>query len=101
MLQHHRRLTETEIAAPAPQIRSQFRYRRLHADALGRSRNLPNSLLEPELGRPRDDAFDVWTGCEAEPEEFPLLRSCHRALRLVHLELESLRDESRQLSITR
>jgi hypothetical protein len=27
---------EAEIVAPAPHIRSQFRYRRLHADALAR-----------------------------------------------------------------
>jgi hypothetical protein len=32
---------------------------------------------------------------KAEPEKLPFLRSCHRTLRLIHLELELLRDELR------
>ena len=41
------------------------------------------------------DALDLRTGRKAEPEKLPLLRSRHRTLRLIHLELELLRDESR------
>jgi hypothetical protein len=33
-------------------------------------------------------------GREAEPEELPFLRSCHRTLRLIYLELELLCDEA-------
>src|SRR5205807_9620252 len=32
---------------------------------------------------------------KAEPEKLPFLRSCHRTLRLIYLELEILRDELR------
>src|SRR5713226_894390 len=41
------------------------------------------------------DALDLWTGGKAESEKLPLLRSRHRTLRLIHLELELLRNESR------
>src|SRR5205823_7461365 len=51
--------------------------------------------LKPIQGLRRNGAFDLRTGCEAEPEKLPLLRSCHRTLRLIHLELELLRDELR------
>jgi hypothetical protein len=44
--QHFRRFPESEIAAPAPPIRSQFLYRRFHADTLCPSRDLPDSLLQ-------------------------------------------------------
>ena len=40
-------LAEAEIAAPAPHVRSQLFHYRLHAGALGHSRDLPDSLLEP------------------------------------------------------
>src|SRR5713226_3057949 len=53
-----RRFAESEIAAPAPHIRSQFLHRRLHADAFGPSRNLPDSLLEPIHGLRRYDTLD-------------------------------------------
>src|ERR1700691_5053554 len=43
----------------------------------------------------RNRAPNVRTGCKAEPEELPFLRSCHRTLRLIYLELELLRDEAR------
>jgi len=38
---------KSEIAAPAPHIGGQFFHCRLDADALGPSRNVPDSLLEP------------------------------------------------------
>src|ERR1019366_1405177 len=41
----------------------------------------------------RNDTLDVWTGAEAESEKLPLLRTRHRALSLIHLELEHLHDE--------
>jgi len=84
-----------KIAAPAPHIRSQFLHRRLHADALGPSRDLPDSLLKPIQGLGRNHALDLWTRCKAEPEKLPLLRSRHRTLRLIYLELELLRNELR------
>src|ERR1700691_5586035 len=43
--QHLGRLAEAEIAAPTPHIRGQFFHYRLHAGALGPSRDLPDSLL--------------------------------------------------------
>src|SRR6516165_1018558 len=42
-----------------------------------------------------DRALDVRTSRKAEPEELPFLRSCHRTLCLVDLELELLPDEAR------
>src|SRR5712672_1923809 len=58
-------------------------------------RNVPDSLLEPFPRFRRNRALDVRTSREAEPEELPFLRSCHRTLRLIYLELELLCDESR------
>ena len=40
------------------------------------------------------DALHLRTGGKAESEKLSFLRSRHRTLRLIHLELESLRDES-------
>src|SRR5450432_885567 len=93
--QHLGRLAEAEIAAPAPHIRGQLFHYRLHAGALGPSRDLPDSLLEPFQRFRRNRAPNVRTGCKAEPEELPFLRSCHRTLRLLYLELELLCDEVR------
>src|SRR5207248_1977024 len=63
--------------------------------ALGPSRDLPDSLLEPFQRFWRDRAPDIWAGREAEPEEPSFLRSCHRTLCLVYLELELVCDEAR------
>src|SRR5207245_6845051 len=93
--QHLGRFAEAEIAAPTPHIRGQLFHCRLDADAPGPARDLPDSLLEPFQRFRRDCALDVRTSREAEPEELPFLRSCHRALRLVYLELELLCDEAR------
>src|ERR1022692_4251493 len=93
--QHFRCFAESEIAAPAPHIRSQFLHRRLHADAFCPSRDLPDSSLKPIQGLWRNDALDLWASRKAEPEKLPFLRSCHRTLRLIYLELELLRDELR------
>ena len=38
---------------------------------------------------------DLWAVCKTKPEELSLLRSRHRALGLIYLELEPLSDESR------
>src|SRR3977135_1301710 len=88
--QHLGRLAKAEIAAPAPHIGGQFFHCRLDADALGLSRDFPDSLSEAFQGFRRDRALDAWTSGEAEPEKLPLLRSCHRTLRLIYLELELL-----------
>src|SRR5258708_498688 len=57
------------------------------------------TLLSPPLETiqclRRDRSLDLWSVCKAESEELPLLRPRHRALRLVHFELELLHDESR------
>src|ERR1700694_2640564 len=76
-------------------MRSQFLHRRLHADAFCPSRDLPDSLLKPIQGLRRNHALDLRTSRKAEPEKLPLLRSRHRTLRLIYLELELLCDESR------
>jgi hypothetical protein len=52
-------------------------------------------LLEPDQSLWRDDTLDLWTGGKAEPKKLPFLWSRHRTLRLIHLELEFLRDELR------
>src|SRR5229473_3564827 len=93
--QHLRRFAKAVIAAPAPHIRDQFFHCRLDADALGPSRDLPDSPLKPLQRFRRDRALGVWISCEAEPEELPFLRLCHRTLGLVYLELELLFDEAR------
>src|ERR1700692_2920698 len=93
--QHLGRFAEAEIAAPAPHIGGQFFHCRLDADALGPSRSVPDSLLEPFQRFRRNRALDVRTSRKAEPEELSFLRSCHRTLGLIYLELELLCDEAR------
>src|SRR5258708_19947874 len=93
--QHLGRFAEAEIAAPAPHILGQLLHCRLDADALGPPRDIPDSLLEPFQRFRRNRALDVRTSRKAEPEELSFLRSCHRTLRLIHLELELLCDEAR------
>src|SRR5262249_48689805 len=60
--QQHRRFAEAEIAAPAPHIGDQFLHRRLHADALCPSRDLPNSCLKPIQSLRRNGTLDLCTG---------------------------------------
>src|SRR5258707_536154 len=93
--QHLGRFAKAEIAAPAQHIPSQFFHCRLDADALGPSRDVSDSLLKPVQRFRRNRALDVRTSRKAEPEELPFLRSCHRTLRLIYLELELLCDEAR------
>src|SRR5450631_1703918 len=81
------RFAKAEIAAPTQHIPSQFLHCRLDADALGPSCDVPDSLLEPVQRFRRNRALDVRTSRKAEPEELPFLRSCHRTLRLIYLEL--------------
>ena len=93
--QHLGRFAKAEIAAPTPHIRDQFFHCRLDADAFGPSRDLPGSPFKPLQRFRRNRALGIWTSREAEPEELPFLRSCHRTLGLVYLELELLFDEAR------
>jgi len=93
--QHVGRFAEAEIAAPTPHIRSQFFYRRLDADAFRPSRDLSNPGFEPVERLRRNRALDLRTGREAESQKLSDLRSRHRTLRLINLELERGRDESR------
>src|ERR1017187_1370588 len=96
--QHFRCFAESEIAAPAPHVRSQFLHRRLHADTFCPSRDLPDSPPKPIQGLRCNNPPDLRTSSKAEPEKLPFLRSCHRTLPLIYLEFELLRDESRNAS---
>src|SRR5262249_7394713 len=93
--QHQRRFAEAEVGSPTPQIRSQFLHCRLHAHALRSSRDVSDSLLKAIQGLRRNSPLDLWTGGKAESEKLALLRSRHRTLRLVYLELEPVCDEAR------
>ncbi len=76
-------------------IRVGYASTRLHADALGPSRDFSDPGLEPIKSLRRNDALDLPTGREAESKQRSILRSRHRTLRLIYLELELCRDESR------
>src|SRR5262249_13839660 len=93
--QHVRRFAEVEIAAPTSHIRGQSCHCRLQTHAFGVSRDIPNPLLKPFDGLRRNPTPNLRTIGETESEKLPLLRSRHRTLLVVHLELESLRDEPR------
>jgi hypothetical protein len=66
--QHIGRFTETEIAAPAPEIGHQFRDCRFHADAFGPSRGFPDSALKPLQSFRLDHALNLRTGAKAKSE---------------------------------
>src|SRR5262245_50345718 len=93
--QHVRRFAEAEIAAPTSHIRGQSCHCRLQAHAFSVSRDFPNPLLKPLDGLRRNPTPNLPTIGETESEKLPLLRSRHRTLLVVHLELESLCDEAR------
>ena len=46
-------------------------------------RVISQAALEPIQGLWRNCALDVWTGGKAEPDVLPIVRSCHRAHRLM------------------
>src|SRR6202171_6058226 len=73
--QHLGRFAEAEIAAPATHILSQLFHCRLDADALGPSRSVPDSLLEPFQRFRRNRARDDPTSRKAETDEHPLHQS--------------------------
>src|SRR6266478_772869 len=52
-------------------------------------------MLKPFQSFGRNRALDLRTVGKAESEKLPFLRSRYRAFRLIHLEFELLRDESR------
>jgi hypothetical protein len=52
-------------------------------------------MLKPFQTFGRNRAHDLRTVGKAEPEKLPLLRSRRCALRLIHLEFELVRNESR------
>src|SRR5664279_821687 len=68
---------------------------RLDAYALGLSRDLTDFVFETYHSLRSNRSSDLWTVCKTKPEELSLLRSRHRALRLIYLELEPLSDEAR------
>ena len=93
--QHLGGFAEAEIAAPASHIGGQLLYRPLDTNAFGSSRDLSDSSLEPIQGLRCNHSLDLWASGKAESEKLPFLRSCHGALGLIYLELEVVRDESR------
>src|SRR5215471_8524777 len=93
--QHVRRFAEAEIATPTSHIRGQSCHCRLQAHAFSVSRDFPNPLLKPLDGLRRNPTPNLRTISETESEKLALLRSRHRTLLVVHLELESLCDELR------
>src|SRR5207244_12216478 len=95
------RFAEAEIAAPASHVRGQLVHCRLDAHAVGPSRDLPDSSLEPFQRFRRNRAPDVRTGRKAEPKELPFQRSRHRALCLVTLSLSFCVMKRLMLVITR
>src|SRR5438093_2104464 len=92
--QHVRRFAESEIATPAPHIRSELRHRRLQAHAFGLPCDFPNPFLKPLHSLRRNPSPNHGTVGETESEKLPLLRSRHRALLVVYIELEPLGDTS-------
>src|SRR6516162_2648157 len=57
--------------------------------------NVSYSVLEAIQSLWRNGALDLRTVAKTESEKLPLLRSRYRTLRLIDLESELLRDESR------
>ena len=84
-----------EVSQPASQISRDLFDHLLQTDAAASPGLFPNSLLKARdsFGGNPPPRFS-FTG-EAEPEELPLPRAGHSAFRLIHLELESVRDEAR------
>jgi hypothetical protein len=74
-----RRFAEAEVAAPAPHIRSQFRYRRLDADAFGSSRDGSDSGFEPFKSLRRIVRLTSRPAVKLNPRN---ARSCGRATAL-------------------
>src|SRR6266850_2845917 len=93
--QQVRRFAEPEVAAPAPHIRSQHLHRPRQAHALGLLRDFSNPFLKPLDSLRRDRPPNHGAIGKTESKKLPHLRARHRALLLVHLELELLHDESR------
>src|SRR6202041_1866996 len=86
---------EAEVAAPSHHIGGQSLHCRLDADALGLSRDLTDFVFESSQSLRSNCPPDLWIVRKTKSEELSLLRSRHRALRLIYLELEPLSDESR------
>src|ERR671922_1249686 len=89
-----RRFAEPEVASPTSHIRGQLRQHLVQTHAFSVFGDLSYPSLEPFDGFWRDRSPNHRTSRETESKKFPLLRPRHRALRLVHLELESARDEA-------
>jgi hypothetical protein len=68
---------------------------RLDAYALGLSGDLADFVFEASQSLRSNRSSDFWIARKTKSEELSLLRSRHRALCLIYLELEPLNDESR------
>ena len=95
--QHLGGFAEAEVAAPSHHIGGKSLHCRLDAYALGLSRDLPDFVFETHQSFRIIRSSDLWAVCKTKPEELSLLRSRHRALRLIYLEFESLSDEARNV----
>jgi len=93
--QHLGGFAEAEVAAPSHHIGGKWLHCRLDADSLGLSRDLTDFVFETHQSLRSYRSSDLWAVCKTKSEELALLRSRHRALRLVYLELEPPSDESR------
>src|SRR5262249_37221063 len=86
---HTRGLAETEVAAPSEEVWRQLFDQLRQADASCSACHVPDLRLEFAEGFWRDAPLAPVIR-DAEPEEFALLRSRHRALRLIDLQPQLL-----------
>jgi hypothetical protein len=87
-------LTIAEVSEPSPQIGRNLLNHLLETDATGTACQFPNLLLKASDGLGGDPPPRFSSACEAESEKFSLPWSSYGTFRLIHLELESVRDEA-------
>src|SRR5260370_13857349 len=94
MPQGPRGFAEAEVASPASHVPGQFWHHLLHTLPLAAYRELPYPLFKTVQSLRRNLALQLFSARKAESQKLPLLRFRHRALGLIHLELQPDRDES-------
>src|SRR5208282_5581467 len=94
-MQYRGRLAVAEVSLPATQVAGQFLRHLGQTDASCPSRQFPHSSLAAKQSLRRDAPFRLFSAGEAEAQKLSRLRPRHRALRLVHLELEPPPEEAR------
>ena len=88
-------MTIVVVSEPSPQVGRDLCDHLLQTDATGSTCLFPNPLLKASDGLGGDPPPGFSFAREAKSEKLPLPRLSHGALRLIHLELESVRDEVR------